>query len=78
MVAIDKDPQDQQREGAPSNRVDVNANHPPNPPINLILSKDGNGDSVLQWTAPPVPDPDGDPIAVVPRLPRRHGHRRPA
>ena len=25
VVAIDKDPQDQQREGAPSNRVDVNA-----------------------------------------------------
>jgi hypothetical protein len=62
VVAIDKDPQDQQREGAPSNRVDVNANNPPNPPVNLILSKDANGDSVLQWSAPAVPDPDGDAI----------------
>ena len=63
VVAIDKDPQDQNREGAPSNRVDVNApNSPPNPPIDLTLSKDADGNSVLQWSAPSVPDPDGDPI----------------
>ena len=43
--------------------MDVNApNSPPNPPINLILSKDADGNSVLQWSAPSVPDPDGDPI----------------
>ena len=63
VVAIDKDAQDQQREGAPSTRVDVNApNSPPNPPINLALSKDAAGNNVLQWTPPAVPDPDGDPI----------------
>jgi prepilin-type N-terminal cleavage/methylation domain-containing protein len=62
-VALDKDPADQEREGAPSNRVDVNEpNSPPNPPVDLILSKDAEGNNVLQWTAPAVPDPDGDPI----------------
>jgi prepilin-type N-terminal cleavage/methylation domain-containing protein len=63
VVAVDKDPQDQQREGAPSNRVDVNApNEPPNAPIDLVLSKDVDGNSVLQWTPAAVGDPDGDPI----------------
>ena len=63
VVPIDLDPQDQRREGDPSERVDVNApNSPPNPPIDLILAKDVDGNSVLQWTAASVPDPDGDPI----------------
>jgi prepilin-type N-terminal cleavage/methylation domain-containing protein len=63
VVAIDTDPQGEQREGAPSNTVDVNApNTPPNQPVDLILSKDVDGNNVLQWTAPPVPDPDGDVI----------------
>ena len=63
VVAIDHDPQDQQREGAPSDRVNVNEpNDPPNPPVDLVLSKDAQGDTVLQWTVPSVPDPDGDPI----------------
>jgi prepilin-type N-terminal cleavage/methylation domain-containing protein len=63
VVAIDKDPQDQEREGPPSNRVDVNApNSAPNPPEALTLSKDAEGNSVLQWTPAAVADPDGDPI----------------
>jgi prepilin-type N-terminal cleavage/methylation domain-containing protein len=63
VVALDRDAQDQQREGAPSTRVDVNApNSPPNPPVNLILSKDVDGNNVLQWSASALPDPDGDPI----------------
>ena len=63
VVAIDHDPQGGQREGAPSNHVDVNApNTPPNSPIDLILAKDIDGNTVLQWSAPPVPDPDGDLI----------------
>ena len=66
VVAIDRDAQDQEREGAPSARVDVNApNAPPNPPVDLILSKDVDGNSVLTWTPPAVPDPDGDPVEYV-------------
>jgi hypothetical protein len=60
-VALDMDPQDQEREGPPSNRVNVNEpNSAPNPPLDLILAKDIDGNSVLQWTTSPVPDPDGD------------------
>ena len=63
VVAIDNDPQNQRREGDPSDRVNVNEpNAAPNPPVNLILSKDVDGNTVLQWTVPSVPDPDGDPI----------------
>jgi type II secretory pathway pseudopilin PulG len=63
VVAIDRDPQDQEREGDPSDRVNVNEpNTAPNPPVDLILSKDAEGNTVLQWTVPSVPDPDGDPI----------------
>jgi prepilin-type N-terminal cleavage/methylation domain-containing protein len=62
-VAIDHDAQDQRREGAPSARVDVNApNSPPNPPASLVLAKDAQGDTVLEWTPADVLDPDGDPI----------------
>jgi prepilin-type N-terminal cleavage/methylation domain-containing protein len=63
VVALDYDPAGGQREGAQSNRVDVNApNSPPNPPMDLILTKDADGNSVLQWTPAAVLDPDGDPI----------------
>jgi prepilin-type N-terminal cleavage/methylation domain-containing protein len=63
VVAIDRDPQDQERESEPSERVNVNAlNSPPNPPLDLILMKDAEGNTVLQWTAAAEPDPDGDPI----------------
>ena len=64
VVAIDRDPQDQQREGAPSQRVDVNApNTPPNPPTDLTLVKDELlGTTTIQWVPALVPDPDGDPI----------------
>jgi prepilin-type N-terminal cleavage/methylation domain-containing protein len=66
VVAIDRDAQDQDREGAPSARVDVNApNEPPNPPVDLILSKDVDGNSVLTWTPPAVTDADGDPIEYL-------------
>jgi hypothetical protein len=66
VVAIDRDPQDQNREGNPSARMDVNApNGAPNPPVDLILSKDVDGYSVLTWTPPAVPDPDGDPVEYV-------------
>ena len=62
-VAIDRDSQDQDREGAASARVDVNApNAPPNAPVDPALSKDELGNNVLTWSAGPVPDPDGDPI----------------
>ena len=65
VVAIDRDPQDQDREGAPSERVDVNApNAPPNPPADLVLSTDELGNTVLTWSPAPVPDPDGDPIVA--------------
>jgi len=62
VVAIDRDAADAEREGPPSERVDVNANKAPDPPLDLILSKDALGNSVLNWTAPPTGDPDGDPI----------------
>jgi hypothetical protein len=63
VVALDLDPQDQQREGAPSARVDVNApNAPPNPPLELALATDVDGNKVLRWTPAAVPDPDGDPL----------------
>lgn len=66
VVAIDRDAQDQDREGAPSARVDVNApNEPPSPPVDLILSIDVDGNSVLTWTPPAVPDADGDPVEYV-------------
>jgi prepilin-type N-terminal cleavage/methylation domain-containing protein len=61
VVAIDKDPQDQRREGAPSALVDVNApNSPPNPPSGLVLALDADGNQVLHWTPAAVADPDGD------------------
>jgi len=61
VVAIDNDAQDQRREGAPSTRVDVNApNSPPNPPTDLVLAQDADGNQVLHWTPAAVADPDGD------------------
>ena len=63
VVALDHDAQDQRREGAPSERVDVNApNSPPNPPTDLALVQDADGNLVLQWTPAAVADPDGDPL----------------
>jgi prepilin-type N-terminal cleavage/methylation domain-containing protein len=53
------------REGAASARVDVNsiANTPPGGPETLTLSKDAQGDTVLNWQPPLTPDPDaGDSI----------------
>jgi Tfp pilus assembly protein PilV len=66
VVAIDRDASDAEREGEPSARVNVNApNSPPNPPLELILAKDADGNNILQWTPAAVPDPDGDPIEYV-------------
>ena len=50
--------------GDPSAAIDVNvANSPPNQPTALTLSKDAQGNTVLNWTAPAVGDPDaGDAI----------------
>ena len=63
VVALDRDPQDQRREGDPSERVDVNApNSPPNPPAGLVLTQDAEGNLELHWTPAAVPDPDGDPL----------------
>lgn len=63
VVALDHDPDDQRREGDPSTRVDVNApNSPPNPPSDLVLARDVDGNLVLHWTPAAVGDPDGDPI----------------
>ncbi|HYH59814.1 MAG TPA: type II secretion system protein [Thermoleophilaceae bacterium] len=62
-VAIDRDTLDQQREGDPSERVNVNtANTPPNEPLSLTLAKDAVGNTILQWTAAALPDADGDAI----------------
>ncbi len=66
VVAIDHDAANAEREGAPSARVNVNApNTPPNPPLDLILAKDADGNNILQWTPAAVPDADGDPIEYV-------------
>lgn len=63
VVAIDNDPQGARREGAPSERVDVNApNSPPNPPSGLVLAQDADGNLVLHWTPAAVGDPDGDTL----------------
>ena len=63
VVALDHDPQDQRREGAPSEHVNVNAaNSPPNPPSGLLLARDADGNLVLHWTPAAVADPDGDLI----------------
>jgi prepilin-type N-terminal cleavage/methylation domain-containing protein len=63
VVAIDNDAQDQRREGAPSTRVNVNApNSPPNPPSDLVLAQDADGNLVLHWTPAAVADPDGDAL----------------
>jgi prepilin-type N-terminal cleavage/methylation domain-containing protein len=77
VVAIDRDEQDQDREGTPSVRINVNgSNEPPYPPVDLVLSKDADGRSVLTWTPPAVPDPDGDPVEyVIYRGGTQVGHR---
>ena len=63
VVALDHDPGGARRESPASNHVDVNApNLPPNPPVGLVLMVDADGNNVLQWSAAPVADPDGDPL----------------
>ena len=63
VVALDHDPDGARREGPASNHADVNApNQPPHPPVDLILTEDIDGNIVLQWSPPAVPDPDGDPL----------------
>lgn len=54
-----------QREGTASTRVDVNGqNKAPHAPTALTLSKDAQGNTVLNWAAPAVGDTDsGDYIA---------------
>lgn len=65
VVALDRDPNGNTREGTPSARIDVNlANRPPNAPVALTLSKDAQGQTILRWQAAQFPDPDtGDSIA---------------
>jgi prepilin-type N-terminal cleavage/methylation domain-containing protein len=59
VVAVDRDPDGAEREGAPSARIDVNGqNSPPNQPVALTLSKDAQGNNVLRWNPPAVADPD--------------------
>jgi prepilin-type N-terminal cleavage/methylation domain-containing protein len=65
VVALDRAPDGSVREGDHSTSVTVTqgANRPPNPPTNLAAQA-GNGNTVLTWSAPSVPDPDpGDSIA---------------
>jgi Prokaryotic N-terminal methylation motif len=54
-----------EREGTASARVDVNGqNRPPHAPTALTLSKDAQGQTVLNWQAPSVADTDaGDYIS---------------
>jgi fibronectin type 3 domain-containing protein len=65
VVAVDRDPSGADREGAPSTRIDVNAqNKAPFPPDALTLSTDAQGNTVLRWQRPAIADPDsGDYIA---------------
>jgi prepilin-type N-terminal cleavage/methylation domain-containing protein len=64
VVAVDRSPADADRDGAPTAKIEVNiSNRPPNPPGNLRVVKDGNGNTELTWVAPGVEDPDsGDRI----------------
>ena len=41
----------------------TNTNQAPNPPTNLLASRDSSGNTVLAWTAATISDPDGDPVA---------------
>ena len=59
VVAVERVGSDE-REGEPSPRVDVNGqNQLPHAPTALTLSKDAQGQTVLQWQPPAVPDSDG-------------------
>jgi len=64
VVAVDRDPSGNERDGDSSAVVEVNGqNRPPNAPTGLTVTKDGNGNTHLNWTAPSTPDPDaGDSI----------------
>ena len=65
VVAVDRDPSDTDRDGAPTAQLEVNiANRPPDAPGNLRVDKDGNGNTELRWVAPGGSgDPDsGDRI----------------
>jgi hypothetical protein len=65
LMALDRDPSGDLREGAASITINVTqANQPPNPPASLTASTDAQGDAVLTWSPAPVPDPDpSDTIA---------------
>ena len=64
VVALDRAPDGTARPGDHSATVTVTqGDHPPNPPTSLT-AQTNNGNTVLSWVAPTVPDPDpGDSIA---------------
>jgi prepilin-type N-terminal cleavage/methylation domain-containing protein len=65
LKALDHDPAGNLREGPPSDQVTVTTlNHAPNAPTGLSVATNGQGDTVLNWSAPAIADPDlGDSIA---------------
>jgi prepilin-type N-terminal cleavage/methylation domain-containing protein len=63
VVAVDRDPSGNLREGARSTKTVVQGNSPPNPPTGLTATTDQYGHVVLNWNAPQPADPDsGDSI----------------
>jgi Tfp pilus assembly protein PilV len=63
VVAVDRDPSGNLREGAKSTKTVSQGNLPPNPPQGLTATTDQNGHTVLSWTQPNPADPDqGDSV----------------
>ena len=63
VVAVDRDPGGNLREGAKSTQTVTQGNQPPNPPTGLAAATNQYGEVVLNWVAPVPPDPDvGDDV----------------
>jgi hypothetical protein len=63
VVAVDRDPAGDLREGAQTTKTVNQNNDPPYPPTALTATEDASGNAVLSWSAPNPPDPNnGDTI----------------
>jgi hypothetical protein len=63
VVAVDRDPSGNLREGARSTKTVTQGNQAPNPPTGLTATTDQYGHIVLSWDEPQPDDPDpGDSI----------------